>query len=137
MALCDDRTMADDDPLKRFLELAFEAYDLRNFDCNKCRALRGPLTRKGFINIHLQKKKIPIGTWARDRTMRLIGLYLKTVVLDIIPALANKPFEDLGISRLESEVWCATVREALEDDSVHRYMNVYFWVAQKPPNAST
>jgi len=129
---CDDGTMKPDDTLVRFYEHVWESWDLMGYNNHKPRALRGPLRRAGFANIELIKKKLPIGVWAKDKTMRLVGLYLRGCVHDVIPALTAKPFEALGMNEVERSVWAAKARLALDDTSIHRYFNAYFWFAQKP-----
>jgi len=124
--------MKEDDPCARFATLINDALELRGMSLEKCRALRGPLTRAGFRNIRLIKKKIPIGEWESTPKLRRVGLLQKLSFIDVITAITGKMFEDLGISRLEREVWSATVRRSLDDLSVHRYFTLYFWVAQKP-----
>jgi hypothetical protein len=54
------------------------------------------LLEAGFQNIQCKLMKVPIRTWAKDKTMRLIGLYQKTTVRDFISTLARRPFEALG-----------------------------------------
>lgn len=124
--------MAEDDPLKRFYDLAFDALEAMGMSVNKTRVLRAALTRAGFNNIQLIKKKVPIGVWAKDKTLRVVGHYMKQAVLDVIPSVVGKPFQELGMSLLEREVWSATVKRSLEDTTVHRYFYFYFWYAQKP-----
>ena len=92
-----------------------------------------PLLRDaGFTNIHCKVHKVPIGVWAKDKTLRLIGLYQKTAVLEFISTFAGRPFEALGLNPVEVQVILARARKSLEDPQVHRYFNYYFWYAQKP-----
>ncbi|KAJ0386462.1 hypothetical protein COL922a_004362 [Colletotrichum nupharicola] len=109
----DDGTMTSDDKLKTSRDL-------------------GPhLEAAGFRNVQCQIMKIPIGTWPKDNTQRLIGYYSKLAVKWAATAFTGKPFEAMGISKSQSDAWCKTVWEDLEDDSKHRYFNMYFWYAQK------
>ncbi len=124
--------MSDDDELFRFCNLVKDALEDRDMDFNKCRALRGPLTRAGFTNIELVKAKIPIGEWGADEKQKKIGYLLLLSILDITTAITGKMLEDMGLSRLEREVWSATVKKSATDLSVHRYLTFYIWTAQKP-----
>jgi len=123
--------MPDDDPFKTLYELAGQAYGRFGFDTQLPSKLEPLLREAGFENIHLKVKKVPIGVWPRDKTMRLVGLYQKAAVYDFIGTFAGRPFEALGISREESEVRIALARRGLQDTKVHRYFNYYFWYAQK------
>ena len=124
--------MTSDDPFKRLYDLAGEAYQKFGMSTALPSQLEPFLLEAGFQNIHCKRMKVPIGTWARDKTMRLIGLYQKTAVRDFISTLAGRPFQALGMSQEEGEVTLAYARKALEDANTHRYFNYYFWYAQKP-----
>ncbi|KAG6058686.1 hypothetical protein E4U32_004476 [Claviceps aff. humidiphila group G2b] len=133
--LCDDGTMPDDDPVKVLyekIERSFEKFGLRVTLPPK---LEPYLREAGFENIHCQIMKVPIGPWAKDNTMRIIGLYQKLSVREVMPSLSGRPFQALGMSEAEVEVTIAMARKGLEDPNVHRYFNYYFWYAQKPASS--
>ncbi|KAJ5006182.1 Secondary metabolism regulator LAE1 [Colletotrichum sp. SAR 10_66] len=127
----DDGTMASDDKLKTFYELVVQAFQSLGLDFHKARDLGPHLEAAGFRNVQCQIMKIPIGTWPKDNTQRLIGYYSKLAVKWAATAFTGKPFEAMGISKSQSDAWCKTVWEDLEDDSKHRYYNMFFWYAQK------
>jgi hypothetical protein len=129
---CDDGTMSRDDPFQRLYDLAGQAYRKFGMNTSLPAQLEPLVLEAGFQNIHCKIMKVPIGTWAKDKTMRLIGLYQKIAVLDFISTLAGRPFEALGLSQEEAQVTLALARKALDDANVHRYFNYYFWYAQKP-----
>ncbi|OAA61872.1 Methyltransferase type 11 [Niveomyces insectorum RCEF 264] len=133
--LCDDDTMPADDPLKYMYELAGQAFAKFGMNVLQARHMEPVLRDAGFVNIQCVAKKVPIGVWARDKTLRLIGLYQKLAVADILGAVAGRPFAALGIQPVEREVIAAHARRALEDARVHRYFSYYFWFAQKPVDA--
>ncbi|CRG91782.1 hypothetical protein PISL3812_08834 [Talaromyces islandicus] len=130
--LCDDGTMGSDDPVKTMYSLAGQAFAKFGMNVTLPKHLGHSLQEAGFENIKCIVKKVPIGVWAKDKTLRLIGLYQKMAVLDLMPALAGRPFEALGMSHAESQVTLAFARKALDETKVHRYFNYYFWYAQKP-----
>ncbi|KAF4580858.1 helix-turn-helix, Psq [Ophiocordyceps camponoti-floridani] len=129
---CDDGTMAPDDAFRRLYQLAGDAYAKFGFNTTIAAHLEPYLRAAGFVNVHCRVLRVPIGVWARDETLRLIGLYQKTAVLEFISTLAGRPFEALGISAEEVQLVLALARRALDDGGVHRYFNYYFWYAQKP-----
>ncbi|KAG5937363.1 hypothetical protein E4U59_004408 [Claviceps monticola] len=121
--LCDDGTMPDDDPVKCFL-VCIRA---------KLATELGPyLQEAGFGNIHCQIFKVPIGPWAKDNNMRVVGLYQSMAVKELLPTLAGRPFQALKMSEAEIEVTIALARKGLDDPNVHRYFDYYFWYAQRP-----
>ncbi|KAH8193698.1 hypothetical protein TruAng_012135 [Truncatella angustata] len=129
---CDDGTMADDDPAFGIYKLAAEAFARLGYDIHLASKLDEPLKQAGFTNVQCVIKKIPVGTWARDRRLRLVGYYLKLVIQDFLPVLAKKPLLALGIDHIERELWRSLASKAMDDLSVHRYWNFYFWYGQKP-----
>jgi len=133
---CDDGSMGDDDILEAFIRLLSEALQASGFDMDRCRALRGPLTRAGFVNIQLVKMKSPIGEWHEDPMLQYVGGCQRDAFLGVVPAICAQPFEMLGIGRIEREAWAGKARKAIEDENVHRYFTWYFWIAQKPEEVS-
>ncbi|KAG6118377.1 hypothetical protein E4U14_006938 [Claviceps sp. LM454 group G7] len=131
-SLCDDGTMPDDDPVKHLYETIGKAMEKLGMRAKLAAELEPYLHKAGFENIHCQIFKVPIGPWAKDRTMRVVGLYQKMAVLDILSALTGRLFEALEMSETEAEVTLAMARKGLDDPDVHRYFNFYFWYAQKP-----
>ncbi|KAK8064381.1 hypothetical protein PG994_007019 [Apiospora phragmitis] len=129
---CDDGTMPPHDPAFDFYKLFQQAF--RRIGCDTALAanLDGPLRDAGFTNIQCVVKKIPVGQWARDKKLRLAGWYLRTAIHEVLPALCGKPLSVLGLNEVERELWRAAAVRAVNDDSVHRYWNMYFWYAQKP-----
>ncbi|EFX02944.1 hypothetical protein CMQ_2873 [Grosmannia clavigera kw1407] len=134
--LCDDETMLDDDPLKYVYELGAKAFKLFGMDVLIPQQLEAILRAAGFVNIQCIPKKVPIGVWAQDKTLRLVGLYQKTAISEFLSAMAGRPFEALGIDATARQAIVALARRSLEDTTIHRYMPYYFWYAQKPENFS-
>ncbi|KAG6093830.1 hypothetical protein E4U30_003975 [Claviceps sp. LM220 group G6] len=130
-ALCDDGTMPNDDPVKYLYEKIERAFEKFGMSAQLPAELEPFLHEAGFENIHCQSFKVPIGSWAKDRAMRIVGLYQKMAVVDVLPIFSG-PFRALGMSEAEIEVMNAMARKSLDDPKVHRYFNYYFWYAQKP-----
>jgi len=124
--------MPDDDPVKCLYDTAGRAYEKFGLSTTLPAELEPFLREAGFENIHCQIMKVPIGPWAKDRTMRVVGLYQKMAVLDFLPTLPGRPFKALGMSDAEAEVAIAMARKGLDNANAHRYFNYYFWYAQKP-----
>jgi len=130
--LCDDGTMAADDPIKYLYELVKASFAQFGMAVTLPKVLGPRLREAGFASIHRVVKKVPVGDWARDETLRRIGMYQRTAVLEFLPALAGRPFEALGMPPVERQVAVALARRGLQDHRVHRYFEYYFWYAQKP-----
>ncbi|KAJ3472647.1 hypothetical protein NLG97_g10820 [Lecanicillium saksenae] len=132
---CDNQTMDADDPFKVLYELAGQAYSKLGLSMSLPAELEPMLLATGFENIHRRVIKVPIGSWAEEETLRLVGMYQKRVIIDFISTFAGRPFQALGISEQEAQVRLALARQALEEPHVHRYFNYHFWYAQKPVDA--
>ncbi|KAG6056187.1 hypothetical protein E4U17_002430 [Claviceps sp. LM77 group G4] len=130
--LCDDGTMPDDDPVKYVCETAARAFERFDLKTTLPPKLEPYLREAGFENIHCQIFKAPIGPWAKDKTMRIVGLYSRLVLAELLNTLAGRPFQALEMSEAEIEVTMVMARKGLDDPNVHRYFNYYFWYAQKP-----
>ena len=121
-----------DDPVKYVYDLAAKAFLKFGMNVLLPKDLGPMLEAAGFDNIQCVVKKVPIGVWARDKTLRLIGLYQKEAVREILPAMGARPFAALGMSEPEIGVTLALARRGLDDVSAHRYFHYYFWFARKP-----
>ncbi|KAB5578083.1 S-adenosyl-L-methionine-dependent methyltransferase [Coniochaeta sp. 2T2.1] len=131
-AHCDDGTLAEDAPLKRFFDTAEQAVKTFGMDFRAGEKLREPLEKAGFVNVTCVTHKVPIGTWPKDKRLRLIGLYCRTAVNDMFGAMAAKPFRALDMSLVEIELFLAAARKDLNSQGVHAYETFYFWMGQKP-----
>ncbi|KAG6159780.1 hypothetical protein E4U37_002488 [Claviceps purpurea] len=130
--MCDDGTMPNDDAVKHLYELVERSFEKFGLKANLAPQLGTYLEKAGFEDIRCQVMKVPIGPWTKDKTMRIIGQYQKSVIVDGLPFLAGRPFQALEMSDAEIEATIAKARKRLHDPKVHRYLNYYFWYAQKP-----
>ncbi|KAK0715570.1 S-adenosyl-L-methionine-dependent methyltransferase [Lasiosphaeris hirsuta] len=128
---CDDGTMGDDDVTTQFYQLCVDAMARFSMNLDVVSSVGEYLERAGFVNLTCVRRKVPVGTWAKGKTMRLIGMYVRETAIHSMPSLA-KAFANLGMSEVEREVWAAKMRKGLEENHKHRYFNYYFWYAQKP-----
>lgn len=73
-ANCDDGTLADDAPLKRFFDTAEEAVKTFGMDFRGGEKLREPLEKAGFVNVSCVKHKVPVGTWPKVSLERMFNI---------------------------------------------------------------
>jgi hypothetical protein len=50
------------------------------------------LSDAGFVNIEERMIKAPIGTWAKDKKLKTVGLYQRTSINDGLEGLSLGPF---------------------------------------------
>ncbi|CAJ0546853.1 Ff.00g014800.m01.CDS01 [Fusarium sp. VM40] len=129
-ANCDDGSLAPDAPLAKFFDTAEKAVASFGMKFRAGENLREPLEKAGFTNVSCKVLKVPIGTWAKDKKLRLVGLYLKTAVSDMFGAMAAKPLRKI-LGPEEIEVFLAHARKDLENVKIHSYEKYYFWMGQK------
>ncbi|KAG4261197.1 hypothetical protein FPRO04_08188 [Fusarium proliferatum] len=119
-ANCDDGSLAPDAPLAKFFDTAEQAVASFGMKFRAGENLREPLEKAGFTNVSCKVLKVPIGTWAKDKKLRLIGLYLKTAVSDMFGAMAAKPLRKI-LEPEEIEVFLANARKDLNNVNIHSY----------------
>lgn len=57
----------------------------------------------GFTNVTEQILHVPIGPWARNRLLKLVGLYWRTVLFDGASPIALRPLTRLGWTMQEGK----------------------------------
>ncbi|KAM0550592.1 hypothetical protein ACHAPJ_008850 [Fusarium lateritium] len=89
----------------------------------------------GFVNIRHEIKKVPVGPWPKDKNLKMIGLYNRSVIYDGLQAITMGPYtRGLGWTPEEVEIFLVRVRKDLMDPSVHSYVHFHSLCAQKPYN---
>lgn len=122
--------MREDDPLVAFCNVAFKGMHKLGHSAVTTDILKERLEHAGFTDVQCIAKKIPLSTWACDRNLQTLGVFMKNVVLDALDAFA-KPFDALGIPAEEVRVLKKRARESLENSMVHRYLNCVFCYGRK------
>ncbi|TGJ81717.1 hypothetical protein E0Z10_g7052 [Xylaria hypoxylon] len=119
MVHCDDGTLPPDWPILVFTNIMVEAF--AKFGTKSHAAVFGGqyLVESGFVNIQHHTIKLPYGTWPRDRTMRLIGLYYRTAAEQFLPAMGALQMPSMGWQPEEIEAFFASCRNAMRDPDVH------------------
>lgn len=125
--------MKDDDPLSTFAQLAVDG--MQALGCHRfgggVRAEE--LEAAGFVNVQITVKRVPVGGWALDKRLQSVGVLMKTVLAETMPAYLAKPFDALGIPRDERKPLMDLAMKSLDDERIHRYMPVEIIYGQKGP----
>ena len=130
---CDDGTMKKDSVMTKWLELLKQALQNLGPDVDRPLKLAESLRQAGFVNIEEKSFKVPIGTWPKNKTLRLIGLYLRTVLIEGLQAISLGPLtRGLKWTKEEVEVLLVDVRKCLMDSSQHTYYTFHSFYGQKP-----
>ncbi|KAF7590911.1 hypothetical protein BBP40_002217 [Aspergillus hancockii] len=87
----------------------------------------------GFINVVERRYKLPIGPWPKDPHLKNLGRYFRLVVEESLEMWAMMLYTKvLGWTREEVEVIFSKMREAINNPSLHAYIEVSVVYGQKP-----
>ncbi|KAK4178875.1 S-adenosyl-L-methionine-dependent methyltransferase [Triangularia setosa] len=122
-------------PIARYWSLINEG--LENLGVNFHAAAGGKLANMmrdaGYVNVTERVLQIPIGTWPKNKVLKTVGLYWRTILLDGIQAIALGPLtRGLGWSQSDVEMLLMEVRKAYKDNSCLLYMPFHIIYGQKP-----
>ncbi|KAF4993046.1 hypothetical protein FGRMN_6734 [Fusarium graminum] len=91
------------------------------------------MDRAGFVDIHQEVCKLPIGPWPKDPKMKELGKYQAVQEMKVVESYTPKLFEHaLGWSVPEIQVLMAKVKQELVDPSVRLYLLVTITWGRKP-----
>ncbi|OLN81987.1 Demethylmenaquinone methyltransferase 5 [Colletotrichum chlorophyti] len=130
---CDDHTQGPDYSLTKmsaFLEEALAKFGFEAFgaETNPVR-----LKAAGFSNQVHDVKKVPLGPWAKDPDLKMIGRYSQAAVYDGLHAITIGPFtRGLGWTPEEVEVFLVQCRKDLLNPSIHTHVYYHALSGQKP-----
>jgi hypothetical protein len=91
------------------------------------------LREAGYINVTERVFQVPLGTWPKNKALKNVGLYWRTILLDGIQAIALGPLtRGLHWNREQVELFLIEVRKAYHDNSCLMYMPLHIVYGQKP-----
>ncbi|KAI1198321.1 S-adenosyl-L-methionine-dependent methyltransferase [Nemania serpens] len=132
MVHCDDGTLPPNWPILVFTNIMVEAFASNGTRSHAAVYGGRYLAECGFVNIQHHAVKLPYGTWPKDKTMRLIGLYYRTAAEQFFPAMGALQLPALGWKPEQIEEFFARCHVAMRDPNVHAYGMMHFWSGQKP-----
>ncbi|KAF4975218.1 hypothetical protein FDECE_18592 [Fusarium decemcellulare] len=91
------------------------------------------LIQAGFVDVHQEVRKIPIGAWPKDPLLKEVGKYQVIQSTQAIESYTPKLLDKaLGWPMEEIQVLMAQAKKELHDRSIHLYLPVYFIWGRKP-----
>ncbi|KAM5346559.1 hypothetical protein ACJ41O_009564 [Fusarium nematophilum] len=104
-----------------------------NFHAAAGGALATKMREAGFINVTERVFHVPLGTWPRNKVLKTVGLYWRTILTDGLQAIALGPLtRGLGWEREQVELLLMNVRRAYSDNSALLYMPMHIVYGQRP-----
>jgi hypothetical protein len=132
---CDDGTMPGRDRYgySKFIDLCMEGFRKFGVNALATEKSRELLTDGGFIDVEEKVWKVPVGIWPKDPTMKTIGLYNRSIIIDGLQGVGMAPLtRALGWTPAEVEVFLVEVRKSLMDSSIHSYYTFHAVYGRKP-----
>jgi hypothetical protein len=131
--LCDDDTMKEDYVFAKWVEVCRQGLEKFGVDLFGPSKHSSYLHEAGFVNVQEKVFKAPIGMWAKNQTLKTVGLYMRSILYDALQGVSVKPLtKGLGWSVEEVEVFLIDVRKSLMDKSIHSYLTFQVCYGQKP-----
>ncbi|GAB1318739.1 S-adenosyl-L-methionine-dependent methyltransferase [Madurella fahalii] len=132
-ASSDDGTVPPDYPLNKFYStLASILQEKYGFNLWIVQQLPELLHRLGYVNVQRKVFHMPVGEWARDKHLRLLGGYFREIVKDFVGAMAARPFVEAGFEKHEIEEQVSNITTTMTNRRLHAYIPIHFVWAQKP-----
>ena len=69
-------------------------------------ALAGLMRRNGFANVEQRVFHVPVGPWPRNKMLKSVGVYWKTILMDGLQAIALRPRKLKGFLSVRV-IYCA------------------------------
>jgi SAM-dependent methyltransferase len=102
-------------------------------DMNLAATHKQSLIDAGFVNVNDDVYKVPIGTWAKDKKLKELGLFEAAMMLDSVEPYTLALFTRvLQYSNEQAQLWMAMVRKELKDPKLHLYVTYHFTYGRKP-----
>lgn len=132
LAYSEDGSAQDDNKIIEFCRVFNAACDKIGRHGSPGQYLKGWIEEAGFINVHHDIRKVPVGPWARDKKLKQIGGIFRVNLEELLEAALLGLLVRVENWRPEEvQVFIAQIREALRDRSVHLMEEFHTVWAQK------
>ncbi|KAI5460193.1 S-adenosyl-L-methionine-dependent methyltransferase [Mariannaea sp. PMI_226] len=94
---------------------------------------RKGMEEAGFVDIHIENRKIPVGGWPKDPKMREIGRFVQvTLEQDFEGYVMYMASQLLGWTMDEVRVYCAQLRREIRSNKYHAFFRFRAVYGRKP-----
>lgn len=130
---CHDGSMPENHPVAQYWGLIIQALAALGVNFNATLLLEDMMRQAGFVNVETRIFHVPIGTWPKNRILKQVGLYWRTILIDGLSPIALGPMtRGLKWTKEQVDVWLMEVKKAYMEDWVHSHMPLYIITGQKP-----
>jgi hypothetical protein len=128
-----DGSMPSNHPVAEYWSLIIQALSVLGVDSNATLSLASLMVEAGFINVSTRIFHVPIGIWPKNKVLKAVGSYWRTILMDGLQPIALGPLtRGLKWTKEDVEIWLLEVRKAYMDTEVHTHMPLYIICGQKP-----
>ncbi|KAK4213071.1 malonyl-O-methyltransferase [Rhypophila decipiens] len=128
-----DGSLKPDDPMVQMMEGLTKACEMIGRSMNPAPLMEGWIKDAGFVNVTVQKFKLPIGGWPKDPRLKEVGTLMGVNFTEGVEAFTAALFKDvLGWSQEEVTILNAGVRNSIKKGSAHAIFDFLVVTAQKP-----
>lgn len=87
----------------------------------------------GFVNITERIFHVPIGMWPKNRVLKGVGLFWRTILMDGLQPIALGPLtRGLGWTKEQVDEYLGVVKQGYMDGWVHSHMPLHIIYGQRP-----
>ncbi|KAK4155427.1 S-adenosyl-L-methionine-dependent methyltransferase [Chaetomidium leptoderma] len=129
----EDSSLAPTAPLREWISTLCDAAQSLGRDPNPGSQLAGWARDAGFTGVVHKRYRMPIGPWARDRTLKEVGTWNLMQVLNGLEGLSMRLYTQvLGWKEEDVRALLGRVRRDLADPGVHALFELHVVYGQKP-----
>lgn len=130
---CHDDSMPENHPVAQFWGLIAQALGALGVNFNATLLLEDMMRQAGFVNVATRIFHVPIGTWPKNRILKEVGLYWRTILIDgLLPIALGPMTRGLKWTKEQVDLWLIEVQKAYMEGWVHSHMPLYIITGQKP-----
>lgn len=120
---CDDASLTPDSPIHKLSDLFLRGGRVTGRNMDAAPTYAALMRTAGFVDVEEHQFKWPVNAWPRDPHFKTLGAYthcnLDHGLEGLTLGLATR---NLGWSKEETLLFCATVRKSLRSHRVHAYV---------------
>ena len=121
-----------------YIDLCMEGYGRFGVNALAMENNRALLENGGLVNVGERIWKVPIGAWPKDPTMKTVGIYNRSIIIDGLQGVGMAPLtRALKWSPEQVEVFLMDVRRSLMKSPAHAYYTFHCVYGQKPGGEAT
>ncbi|POR35758.1 Malonyl-[acyl-carrier protein] O-methyltransferase 1 [Tolypocladium paradoxum] len=129
----DDKTLPSNNPLAQLMDGLKEAGEKTGRSMDPAPSFQHWIESMGFVAVEKKRSRLPVGTWAKDPTLKDIGAFMAQSFLKGVGGFTAVPFRDvLRWSREEVEVLNANVRRMVMQWDIHTIFDFVVVTSMKP-----